>query len=230
MLRSNSCFGKFLFWKDRCIGDTPLQVRFPTLYSPESRKSCYIKDHIGSNGYVWEWKHSLNDQSYVNELCDLLHLISSTHSTNNPDALKCKISPDATFSVHSIRHWIDEKLTTGGFSDMVWNKAAPLKVNCFIWRAGLGRIPVAKCLRDRGVLSIPSVCNVCDREEEDIEHALISCSRSVEIRRWIFSWCCLTLPHFSSVLDLIQFAANWGNCPKKRKVLLKIIYCMIWHT
>lgn len=50
----------------------------------------------------------------------------------------------------------------------------------------------------------------------------------VEAITWILNWCSIPLQNFSRVNDLGDFAAKWGCCPKKRKLLLPIVYGFIW--
>lgn len=49
-----------------------------------------------------------------------------------------------------------------------------------------------------------------------------------EVLEWIFKWCCIPAQRRPIINDYINFAANWGNCPTKKKTLLAIIYIPIW--
>ncbi|KAL4574928.1 hypothetical protein LXL04_021768 [Taraxacum kok-saghyz] len=47
---------------------------------------------------------------------------------------------------------------------------------------------------------------------------------------WILKWCNIQDQQFKTVGEMVKFAAIWGNCPKKRKILLAIIYGYLWCT
>ncbi|KAI3512018.1 hypothetical protein L1887_19181 [Cichorium endivia] len=69
-----------------------------------------------------------------------------------------------------------------GVSDMILLKTVPIEVLCFIWRAKLGRILVAKVLAVRGI-HIPSVLwRCCHVDEELVDHELASCNRAKETK------------------------------------------------
>ncbi|KAI3766737.1 hypothetical protein L2E82_16808 [Cichorium intybus] len=89
---------------------------------------------------------------------ELLHEISSFSLKVSADKMFCKLSKDGSYEVGLVREFIDEKLTSIGYLNMPWCKLVALKVNCFVWRAALGRIPVAKGLMDRSVNIDASRC------------------------------------------------------------------------
>lgn len=35
------------------------------------------------------------------------------------------------------------------------------------------------------------------------------------VLEWIFKWCGLQAYQFNTITEVIDFAAGWGNCPKK---------------
>jgi len=127
------------------------------------------------------------------------------------------------------RELIDSKITTATPSMPIWNRIFPPKVSCFIWRCGLGRIPVAKCLKDRGVSIGSELCPMCNMEIENVDHALVNYSIAKETRDWIFKWCHIPPVQLATTVDLLNYAATWGNCPRKRKTFVAIIHCMLWQ-
>nr|KAJ0222767.1 hypothetical protein LSAT_V11C200090550 [Lactuca sativa] len=87
----------------------------------------------------------------------------------------------------------------------------PIKVLCFVWRASLGRILAATELAKRGMVLESNICRLCRIDDETPDHILIR-------------WCNLPNTQFNTVGDIINYAANWGHCPKKRKILTCICY------
>ncbi|KAL4592348.1 hypothetical protein LXL04_005339 [Taraxacum kok-saghyz] len=68
---------------------------------------------------------------------------------------------------------------------------------------------------------------------EETDHLLVKCDFAKEVFSWIFKWCNVACPNFDKVADVFYFAAKWGNCPKKRKILLAIInegFWCIWKS
>ncbi|KAL4574985.1 hypothetical protein LXL04_021825 [Taraxacum kok-saghyz] len=50
-------------------------------------------------------------------------------------------------------------------------------------------------------------------------------AKAVLVKIW--NWCDINPPNCDSALEIISYAANWGNCPK-RKILIAIIYGYMW--
>ena len=70
-----------------------------------------------------------------------------------------------------------------------WLKEIPKKVNIFVWRAKLRRLPTRVVLDEIGVDLDSSLCPRCGTEVESVEHALITCGKVRKIwhlvgRRW----------------------------------------------
>ncbi|CAH1441010.1 unnamed protein product [Lactuca virosa] len=107
-------------------------------------------------------------------------------------------------------------------------KEVPLKVLCFIWRAKWGRVPSAQALISRGFSNISPNCGYCNHTDEISDHIFIHCDFASAVREWIMRWCGVTLAPINTVEDLLEFASNWSQCPKKHKVFMMICYGLIW--
>lgn len=42
------------------------------------------------------------------------------------------------------------------------------------------------------------------------------------------AWCKISIPEFRSVREMVEFAAKWGNCPKKKETFISICYGALW--
>ncbi|KAL4577659.1 hypothetical protein LXL04_013770 [Taraxacum kok-saghyz] len=52
-----------------------------------------------------------------------------------------------------------------------------------------------------------------------------SYNKSIKINNHnIWKWCNIPQQRFSSTPEVVMFAANWGNCPRKRRILISIVY------
>lgn len=222
------CGSRILFWKDLWIGDQCLQSRFPTLYLLEKVKNCAVRDRFSNAGLVWDWKRRPCSDSELGELWNLTRMLGNVCLLSSADRMDFSLSPNGVYLVASLRKFIDSKLACPIEPIVCWLKGVPFKVSCFIWRASFGRIPVAASLISRGVCLPSAVCKVCSEEVESVDHALVSCWFARGVRRRIFDWCKIPPPSYSKVVDLLNFGASWGNCPKKRKRFIIILYCMLW--
>ncbi|CAH1414093.1 unnamed protein product [Lactuca virosa] len=81
----------------------------------------------------------------------------------------------------------------------------------------------------RGVQTDSLICKLCNTGEEFADHLLTSYSFSLEVVKRILNWCRIPQGQFTKVAELLDFGTRWGNCPKKRKRLLAILYGLIWR-
>lgn len=63
-----------------------------------------------------------------------------------------------------------------------------------------------------------------------MDHLLVNCSLSKQVLLWIFNfkWCGIPPRHFEKVFDFVEFASNWGRCPKEKKIFTSICYGFLW--
>lgn len=218
-----------LFWFDDWSSQGPLAQKFPNLFDLEKKKYCFVADRF-SDSFIptWAWKKKPRTPVETAELNCLDSFASSISLSMQPDSWKSKLSSDGKFYVRDLRNLIDSKVTCPSDNPTVWIHLAPLKVVCFVWRACLDRIPSATALAKRRV-SLPNVsCHWCDSGLDDTSHIFVACPFSLDVLCRIFQWCNIRFQFFQSVSDLIRFAAQWGRCPKMRKIFLSIIYGFLW--
>ena len=93
----------------------------------------------------------------------------------------------------------------------------------------MGRIPTAAALCRRGVVNHnQTVCSWCNTDEECADHVLVRCQFARTVMEWILKWCDIKEVNFNNVSDVLDYAAGWGNCPKKNKIFQAICQGAMW--
>ncbi|CAI9281301.1 unnamed protein product [Lactuca saligna] len=103
-----------------------------------------------------------------------------------------------------------------------------LSVDGLYTMAAMKRIPVAENLEARGVKVQSSMCSLCNMVHEYSDHLLIKCDVAVEARNRILNWCGIPNTQFNDVNEFLNFAATWGNCPRKRVKVTLMLYGLLW--
>lgn len=111
---------------------------------------------------------------------------------------------------------------------VIWPSSVPLKVACFVWRTKANRIPSAAALIHCGVNLGSNLCSLCICAEETTDHILVSCPFTNLIWKMVWDWCGIQAPVIDSVRDALDFSVHWGRDPKKKKVLLSIVFGAFW--
>ena len=107
-------------------------------------------------------------------------------------------------------------------------KQLPIKVNCFIWRLFLRRIPTRANLRRRSVQIPSDLCPLCESEVETEDHLFYSCAKIKDIQSWVVNWCNINLSPHSSLNQLLFNFLNYANSKKKHKLLDALTGTVVW--
>ncbi|XP_021999682.1 uncharacterized protein LOC110897124 [Helianthus annuus] len=104
-----------------------------------------------------------------------------------------------------------------------WNKWVPTKVNIFAWGAEMERLPTSMALSKRNI-QLPSLeCNLCNAEDETMEHLLTTCYVATRIWQWVAAWC--NIPYIMAFLtrDLMEYHMYTNLSKDKSKVVHAVL-------
>ncbi|GJT41299.1 RNA-directed DNA polymerase, eukaryota [Tanacetum coccineum] len=134
--------------------------------------------------------------------------------TDNLDSWLRQIGKDGVYTVGDTHRHIDVPT--------IWNKNLPRKVNVFIWRLCLDRLPnrfnLSRCSLD--IDSI--VCPVCNMMLETSSHYFFTCDLASSIWRAIRIWCDISTPPLLSCADWITWIESLQGS-KQKKIRLFVI-------
>ncbi|GJR97829.1 RNA-directed DNA polymerase, eukaryota, reverse transcriptase zinc-binding domain protein [Tanacetum coccineum] len=144
------------------------------LYRLESKKYCLIIDRFDHG--QWRWNRSRTNLGAQNsaDLLDMLGEISSAEINGVEDTCVWSLGTDGSFSIKDARCVIDSKILASLAPSTVWDKNIPRKVNIFIWRLILGRLPHRLNLSSRGIDIQAISCPSCNGNVESSNHIFLS--------------------------------------------------------
>nr|GFA24170.1 RNA-directed DNA polymerase, eukaryota [Tanacetum cinerariifolium] len=158
---------------------------------------------------------------------DLISVLDCVILSPAKDRWICDINGDGLFRVKDIRSSIDSILLPSDDISTRWVKYVPIKINVFVWRARLNRLPTHVNLDRRGVIIDFVLCPLCGAVSEDISHVLFRCDLASRIFRRICRWWELDSQDLSSFADWDVWFTSIRR-PSKSKVLLKGVFFMAW--
>lgn len=89
------------------------------------------------------------------------------------DKLLCMLTSLRNFMVRDYINHLRHGGPKKNWTDLVWNKVTPPRVNAFMWRVFSGAIPVDSNIQRRGI-ELPLKCVCCARPQVDmLSHLLI---------------------------------------------------------
>ncbi|KAL7587442.1 hypothetical protein Lser_V15G40495 [Lactuca serriola] len=196
--------------------------------TPETVKNCRLEDRFSGIGFSWMWRHEPTSDIELKELLELyLDIGNMTIEKNSKYGFRFILNPTGEYIVKIMRKLLESKLIPFKGPAIWWSKLIPLKVSGFIWRAVLGRIPVADTLATRGIIIPNNLCPLCNKETETVDHILVTCEYSREVQYWILKWCGIEKSGFKNVKEFTDYAATWGICPRKKLILNMVFHCLI---
>nr|KAJ0204439.1 hypothetical protein LSAT_V11C500287950 [Lactuca sativa] len=179
-----------MLWQDNWLNNEKLKSKYPSLYALELCKTCSVAYRILNTGNSWEWKSCPLNAGLSIEFNRLNRDIASCQIQTGQDKWMCLLTPDGRYTVEALRRRIDLNSHQSIILPQIsWCKIIPIKVLCFTWRAGQGRIPSATALQHRGMNIDSTHCSSCIGGVECVDHILIGCLYASYIREKIFEWC-----------------------------------------
>ncbi|GJU93381.1 RNA-directed DNA polymerase, eukaryota [Tanacetum coccineum] len=131
------------------------------------------------------------------------------------------------FSVKSVRNLVDDTLLHLDSSPTRWIKMIPIKVNVFVWRVRMDKLPTRLNLSLRGV-DIPSIlCPVCDVVVESTSHILFSCPLARDVLCKVMTWWDLDTPNILSYEEWLCWFSNL-HIHKQAKIILEGVFYVMW--
>ena len=163
------------FWEDCWVGDRPLGLKLPRLAALYEDRRCMVAQRWADNGRRWQWQRPVVASRSFDNFQELVQLLGSVRCSDRNDGWSWDIGPDGVFSVAETRRWIDDLVLPSGDGPTHWCNGVPCKVNIFVWRLRLNKLPIRYNLSIRG-LEIPSImCSVCGCDSEKVAHLFWNC-------------------------------------------------------
>ncbi|KAL4587464.1 hypothetical protein LXL04_000335 [Taraxacum kok-saghyz] len=95
-----------------------------------------------------------------------------------------ELNQNKQFTVSSLRRALDEKTLDTNIIPTIWRTEVPRKINIFIWRLRLNRLPTKDNLSRRGIAVTNTNCSACACWPESVHHLFLRCSTAAGI--WAF--------------------------------------------
>ncbi|XP_071712398.1 uncharacterized protein [Rutidosis leptorrhynchoides] len=136
--------GSTSFWHEHWLGENKLSTLFPRLFRLEQSSNVSIKDRLTEDGMVWQCRRTSTGRA-AGDLVELNRLLSECNFDRScKDAWRWSISTDGVFKVKILASKIDQQIlpSISPQQSTLRNTLVPKKVEIFVWRALLRRLPV----------------------------------------------------------------------------------------
>ncbi|GJW79628.1 RNA-directed DNA polymerase, eukaryota [Tanacetum coccineum] len=216
------------FWSDLWCGNQPLKVMFPRIFLLETDKQCSIASRVG----LIDWSSVLRmvprggeESSQFNAL---LSVIGSTSLSDQYDIWQWSLNGLSGFFVASVRHLVDSWLLDTCNDVTRWNRLLPIKVNVFLWRLKLNKLPSRVNLDRRGIDVISINCSSCQGDLETVNHTFFNCGLAKELWPLLAKWWDLDIPMCGNIAEWHAWIGDLHASSKVRLAIEGVGGTLLW--
>nr|GEV22115.1 hypothetical protein [Tanacetum cinerariifolium] len=144
---------------------------------------------------------------------DLKAIIGSVSLMVQRDTWQWSLDVAGGFSVAYARAFVDDTMLEADFVATRWNRTIPIKVNVFLWRLHLNKLPSRVNLERRGVQIDSILCQTCQLDVETVNHIFFNCEMAKDLWSLLAKWWDLDIPICANIsewydwLDVVRVAA-----------------------
>ncbi|GJT11848.1 RNA-directed DNA polymerase, eukaryota, reverse transcriptase zinc-binding domain protein [Tanacetum coccineum] len=178
--------------------------------------------------FQWAWRREPRTTPELEELANLVSLLSQLHLTILEDTWECSIDDSRCFTVKGMRSYIMSMSPPASYVATRWNRIVPLKVNINTWRVMNGRMATRSNLDRRGV-DLDSVrCPLCDDGIETEDHIFVHCKVAKELWSDVLKWWRIPNVSFPFLQNLVHLADHTPLGEKFTKFFDVVVQTTIW--
>ncbi|GKD58722.1 hypothetical protein Tco_1296231 [Tanacetum coccineum] len=130
------------FWNDLWIGDSMLKLSFPRLFALEENKVISVADKLHSS-ISSSFRRPVRGGEEAQQLDQLSVILDSVSLSNMDDRWYWDLNGDGVFLDKDVRSLLDEVFLPKMDAPTRWIKCIPIKVNVFVWKLSLDRLPTS---------------------------------------------------------------------------------------
>ncbi|GKA57439.1 RNA-directed DNA polymerase, eukaryota, partial [Tanacetum coccineum] len=215
------------FWNDLWIGDSMLKLSFLRLFALEENKVISVADKLHSS-ISSSFRRPVRGGEEAQQLDQFSVILDSVSLSNMDDRWYWDLNGDGVFLVKDVRSLLDEVFLSKMDAPTRWIKCIPIKVNVFVWKLSLDRLPTRSNLLSRNILVSDVACPLCDHELEDSSHLFFGCPIAKDVQKLVCRWWNLDVQLYESYDGWLSWFKSIRFGSKTKDVLEGVFYVFWW--
>ncbi|GKB71672.1 putative RNA-directed DNA polymerase, eukaryota, reverse transcriptase zinc-binding domain protein [Tanacetum coccineum] len=132
------------------------------------------------------------------------------------------------FSVASVRQLVDSHILVVDQFATRWNRCVPIKINVFMWRLLLNKLPSRVNLDRRGIDVGSILCPICQDDVESVYHLFFSCEMAKDLWDLLAKWWELDIPVCANISEWYSWLDSLHASSKVRLFLEGVGGTLLW--
>ncbi|GJS24023.1 RNA-directed DNA polymerase, eukaryota, reverse transcriptase zinc-binding domain protein [Tanacetum coccineum] len=158
----------------------------------------------------------------------LKNTIECISLTDQRDSWQWVLGSSVGFSVASVRLLIDSRTLDTDNVATRWNRSIPIKVNMFLWRLKLNKLPSRVNLDRRGIEVDYILCPSCLEDIETVNHSFFNCGLAKDLWALLAKWWELDIPICGSIVEWYDWLDSLYVSSKVRLLLEGMRGTLMW--
>ncbi|GJR17310.1 RNA-directed DNA polymerase, eukaryota, reverse transcriptase zinc-binding domain protein [Tanacetum coccineum] len=147
-------------------------------------------------------------------------IIGNVLLTDNCDSWQWSPDVVAGYSVASARSLVDDIILETDLVATRWNHNIPIKVNVFLWRLNLNKLPSRVNLERKGVEIGSILCPSYHFDVETVNHIFFNCELAKDLWSLLAKWWEMDIPVYANISDWYDWLED-GRVPAKARSILE---------
>nr|XP_043611474.1 uncharacterized protein LOC122583102 [Erigeron canadensis] len=183
---------------------------------------------IGLFSGRWWWSRPPTSLEELDEWRNLFTLICGARLNSDKDRWVWRGPNSNGMTVKAVKEFMRSAEDYTSRYVFNWSYWVPNKVNIFMWRLIMERIPTVDALKNRNCFLPNEVCVLCETDSKTVNHLFCSCGVATIVWQFIRNWCRASPFFLFSPKDLVVIHEFVGLEKKERKALKGIIIVACW--
>nr|GEV01833.1 cysteine-rich receptor-like protein kinase 10 [Tanacetum cinerariifolium] len=148
--------------------------------------------------------------------------------SDKTDSWSWSLDISAGFSVSSVRSFIDANTLDMDTTASRWNRFIPIKVNVFLWRLMLNRLPTMVNLDMKDIHVGSILCHICREDVETINHVFFSCKLAKKLWFMLASWWDIDILVCANFSEWVVWLTSLHVSNKSRSIIDGVGETLMW--
>nr|GEW07898.1 RNA-directed DNA polymerase, eukaryota, reverse transcriptase zinc-binding domain protein [Tanacetum cinerariifolium] len=162
-----------------------------------------IKGIHGPDGVIESGRRLPRGGVESSQFNDLMVVISDVVLSDSKDEWKWTLDSKC-FYVASARKHIDEHILNGCPMSTRWSRCVPIKVNVFMWRLRLDKLPTLMNMDCKGIDVDSFLCLVCREHVESVNRLFFSCGMARDLWVLLARWCDQDISELHNIAEWLR--------------------------